>query len=72
MMITTMRADLARDGYSIPQINGDQMFTAEAVKEMTYIYQCDVTGQTAMNNKGELIVFYGIDLDFDWSDEAGE
>lgn len=70
-MKVVMRADLELDGYSIPQINGDQSYTAEAVKEMEFIFQCNVTGQVAMkNHSGELIVFYGIDLDF--IEKAGE
>ena len=63
-MKITLRADLMELGYGVPQVNGDQYFSAGEIKGMRFLYQCDVTGQVALENKGELVVLYGIDLDF--------
>ena len=61
-----MRSDLEKENKSIPVINREDRFlTAKEISDLEFIYECEVTGDTAVKNKeGELLILYSIDLEY--------
>ena len=61
-----MRSDLEKQNYKIPIANKENEYlNADEVSKLDFIYQCDLTGDTAVkNSEGELLILYSVDLDF--------
>ena len=61
-----IRSDLEKQNYAIPIANKENEYlNANEVSKLEFIYQCDLTGDTAVkNSKGELLILYSVDLDF--------